>query len=312
MNHPAVQNASSWARRCPPVPGFAKTIFVDRHATASNVSGYPTTDQNKLRYIEGVGNRVTLARQLLCTLTPEARCDDTLVVGAGDGCECLWLSRLDGGRVTGLDRKGDGGAIEQRLLDDFGQLQSMPEAGPEAIELISDDICACSLADASFDRVLSWQTFEHIMDPAAALREIHRVLRPGGVAFIEYNPFFSIDGAHWVGTIDIPWAHARLADDEFEDAVTTLHPGRPAYAGRLVRKGINRMSHAQCRDFAHEAGFEVVEFLPRVRTEDALVLDDRILSQVLARYPQARPIDLLCRIVRVVLRKGDKGQSGLL
>ncbi|MAO21113.1 MAG: hypothetical protein CMJ35_04305 [Phycisphaerae bacterium] len=308
MKHPAVQSETSWARRCPPVPGFAETIYVDRHATATNVSGYPSTGQVDSGYIEGVGNRVRLARHLLGALTPDSRCADTLVVGAGDGCECVWLSRLDACRVIGIDLKPVG-SIDPRLLDGFAKMQSVPAspADGDAIELVADDICACSLPDASVDRILSWQTFEHIMDPAAALREMHRVLRPGGVAFIEYNPFFSIDGAHWVGTIDIPWAHARLDDEAFEEAVTTLHPGRPAYAGRLVRERINRMSHAQCRDFAHEAGFEVVEFLPRVRTEDALVLDDRILSQVLARYPQARPIDLLCRIVRVVLRKGEKG-----
>jgi SAM-dependent methyltransferase len=36
------------------------------------------------------------------------------------------------------------------------------------------------VADASFDRALSVQVLEYVSDPAAALAELHRALRPGG------------------------------------------------------------------------------------------------------------------------------------
>jgi 2-polyprenyl-3-methyl-5-hydroxy-6-metoxy-1,4-benzoquinol methylase len=35
-------------------------------------------------------------------------------------------------------------------------------------------------SDASFDTVISCETIEHVVEPLKALREIHRVLRPGG------------------------------------------------------------------------------------------------------------------------------------
>lgn len=35
-------------------------------------------------------------------------------------------------------------------------------------------------ADAAFDTVISCETIEHVVEPMRALREIHRVLRPGG------------------------------------------------------------------------------------------------------------------------------------
>lgn len=38
--------------------------------------------------------------------------------------------------------------------------------------------------DSSFDTVVSFQVIEHIKDDRAFLKEIHRVLRPGGVALI--------------------------------------------------------------------------------------------------------------------------------
>ena len=36
------------------------------------------------------------------------------------------------------------------------------------------------LDDESFDAVFAWMVIEHLHDPAAALREIHRLLKPDG------------------------------------------------------------------------------------------------------------------------------------
>lgn len=55
-----------------------------------------------------------------------------------------------------------------------------------------DDICASSMAAASFDLILCTEVIEHIADSAAALRGIRRLLRPGGVLVLStpqrYSP----------------------------------------------------------------------------------------------------------------------------
>lgn len=38
--------------------------------------------------------------------------------------------------------------------------------------------------DASFDGLVSFQVLEHVPDPSFSMREMHRVLKPGGLAFI--------------------------------------------------------------------------------------------------------------------------------
>ena len=42
------------------------------------------------------------------------------------------------------------------------------------------DMYALDVEDASFDVVHAHQVLQHLQDPVAALRELRRVLRPGG------------------------------------------------------------------------------------------------------------------------------------
>jgi SAM-dependent methyltransferase len=46
------------------------------------------------------------------------------------------------------------------------------------------DITALALADASFGAIICSHVLEHVPDDAAAMRELHRVLRPGGWAIV--------------------------------------------------------------------------------------------------------------------------------
>lgn len=54
----------------------------------------------------------------------------------------------------------------------------------------SEDLTRLTFPDASFDAVLSFDVFEHIPDYRSALREVFRVLRPGGRALLSF-PFAS-------------------------------------------------------------------------------------------------------------------------
>jgi SAM-dependent methyltransferase len=61
-------------------------------------------------------------------------------------------------------------------------------SGPGGVRC--EDVEHLTFDDATFDLVISQDVFEHVPDPDAGFREVHRVLRPGGrhVFTVPYDP----------------------------------------------------------------------------------------------------------------------------
>lgn len=55
-------------------------------------------------------------------------------------------------------------------------------------EDVKGDLCALPFPDARFDGVVLTEVLEHCKDPMTAVREVHRVLKPGGLALVT-SPF---------------------------------------------------------------------------------------------------------------------------
>ena len=104
---------------------------------------------------------LAIAGILLDRLPEPAR--SVLVVGCGSGREAAVLAHALQADVRGID-----------LVDQFD-----PEASKHA-RLERGDATAISYADESFDVVYSYHALEHIPESGRALREMRRVLRPGG------------------------------------------------------------------------------------------------------------------------------------
>jgi ubiquinone/menaquinone biosynthesis C-methylase UbiE len=83
------------------------------------------------------------------------------------------------------------------VAQDFGQYDGKGDVGLQTqtwdnsgLDIVSD-ITAIPLPDASVDAIMCTEVFEHIPDPAQAIREFGRLLKPGGY-FLITAPFASI------------------------------------------------------------------------------------------------------------------------
>ncbi|UNP28627.1 class I SAM-dependent methyltransferase [Lysobacter gummosus] len=86
----------------------------------------------------------------------------------------------------------------------------------ERFEFHAVDAMSTIYRDDLFDVVFSFNAFEHIPDPAAALREIVRVLKPGGMAYITFDPIWTCDfGSHFQHRVPRPWQHLISDDGQF-------------------------------------------------------------------------------------------------
>ncbi|MEU0276777.1 methyltransferase domain-containing protein [Streptomyces sp. NPDC006307] len=98
---------------------------------------------------------------------------DVLDVGCGPGTITADLAALVApGRVTAVDAAGD--VLEQARA-------VAAERGLDNVEFGVADVHALDFPDDSFDVVHAHQVLQHVGDPVAALREMRRVCRPGGV-----------------------------------------------------------------------------------------------------------------------------------
>ena len=68
--------------------------------------------------------------------------------------------------------------LDQRLLERLRHRRSNVRG------VVLEDVTRCTLASRSFDGVVAVEVIEHLVDDQAFVRQIERVLRPGGWAFL--------------------------------------------------------------------------------------------------------------------------------
>src|SRR4051794_14092568 len=113
------------------------------------------------------------AGYLLPALVPGTRLLD---VGCGPGTITIDLAaRLVPGEVVGVDRS-------ERVLQDARE--AAEAAGAANVTFQVADAYALPFEDGAFDVVHAHQVLQHLTDPVAALREMRRVTRPGGIVAV--------------------------------------------------------------------------------------------------------------------------------
>jgi SAM-dependent methyltransferase len=137
--------------------------------------------------------------------------DRVLDLGAGFGRHSFEAARR-GARVVALD------ASEHELAQVNATFAAMIDAGQVPADrrqgTVRADATRLPFADNSFDRVIASEVFEHIPDDLRAMRELHRVLRPGGTMAVTV-PAFLPELVCWALSEEyhapfVPGGHVRI------------------------------------------------------------------------------------------------------
>jgi arsenite methyltransferase len=115
--------------------------------------------------------------------------DAVLEIGFGGGAALAGILDRTRGRVAGIE-------ISEAMIDG-ARRRFRREIGQGRLEVGPGDVSEIPFEDGSFDRVLTVQTIYFWPDSAAGLREIHRVLKPGGTVLVATAAKEEMDKRSW-------------------------------------------------------------------------------------------------------------------
>ncbi|MDA0563039.1 methyltransferase domain-containing protein [Streptomonospora sp. S1-112] len=115
------------------------------------------------------------------TLLPVGPGHRVLDLGCGGGRHAFEVYRRGADIVAFDQNENDLAAV----ADMFAAMRAEGEAPADATaETVKGDALAMPFDDGAFDRVIAAEIFEHIPHDTAAMAELYRVLRPGGIAAV--------------------------------------------------------------------------------------------------------------------------------
>lgn len=134
--------------------------------------------------------------------------------------------RLESNRI--LDVGCGRGFVEQVVHAGGGTYIGMDFVQSRAgFRFVLGEAARLPFASSSFDGVFCIDAFEHIADPESAVAEFHRVLRPGGFAFLSVPNYSNVAGLvkfcceRWGAYAPLTWApFRRWQAQEYERPLT--------------------------------------------------------------------------------------------
>ncbi len=225
----------------------------------------------------------------------DVRTARVLEIGAGRGGKGIAYA-LAGMRVTSLD-------VDVSALQ-LGAAAARERQAP--LRLLAADGIRTPFAANAFDAILLDSVIEHVDDPFALLRECWRVLKPSGIVFVVFPPFYGPLSGHIDDYIPIPWFHL-LPREWVKRKLLAIKEPRGILTSRELYDVFTTLNHLtifQFRQFARRAGFafdywRVRPFLTHPGT--------RLVIGLLAALRRPSRLHNVCAVLTRARREFDLG-----
>jgi ubiquinone/menaquinone biosynthesis C-methylase UbiE len=277
----------------------------------------PAVEEMKMR-IDKQTKALTRIENFLQTQSLSFKGKKILEIGTYDGSSAYTFAAFGAKEILATDmaayyiNQTPGGVVSEnaiakknkeleKIRNAYAELIDQKDA--EKVHFIEDDISDSSVDSESVDAIVSWEVLEHITNPNEAFKQMARILKPGGFAFHEYNPFFSVDGGHSLCTLDFPWGHARLTDEDFERYYEEFRPNQKEVSLSFFKNNLNRMTLSHLNDCMEQNGLEPVSIIPWYNEADQAALTNDMLNECKNIHPTAEHVDLVAPIVWVLCKK---------
>jgi SAM-dependent methyltransferase len=215
--------------------GYHVLRALSRDGETGAMDGSAYTGRSKLDVLFGPGFREEIAGRTVVDF------------GCGTGAEAVDMAQHGAGRVIGID-------IQESFLE---------RARERAAEAGVAERCTFATRSPDLaDVIVAVDSFEHFADPAAILRSMREMLRPGGFVLASFGPtWYHPLGGHLFSVF--PWAHLvfteraliRWRSDFKTDGATRFEE---------VAGGLNRMTIARFEKIVAESpfAFDRLELVP--------------------------------------------------
>ena len=167
-----------------------------------------------------------------------------LDLGSGDG-NFLVAAAKKGARAVGLE-------LNQEYIDKSNKLAEIENVNIDVVQGLAEKM---PFIDNSFDFINISEVIEHVDDPGALLKEVYRVLKPSGQAYISVPNRFSFRDQHF-HLYFINWL-PRFTSDIFISIFGKHKDYSDQSAGLQRLKDMHYYTYGQMNKLAKSFGFTV-------------------------------------------------------
>ncbi|HLY09192.1 MAG TPA: methyltransferase domain-containing protein [Planctomycetota bacterium] len=207
-------------------------------------------------------------------LASAPRREAMLDVGCGTG-NVLRLAKRHFARCYGAD-------LSRPLLTELRRREGLPLATAEAFHL--------PLRDAVVDLVSMYALVHHLLDPRGAFHEAYRVLKPGGLLYLDHDPNWYFGRFHHL-YYRVRWSQS---------------PGFGSWDAELSEWHHTRsggLNPDRLRELLLRVGFRTVDVHYRITTNPALPLGFRVIRAAMRALARVHPFKSLHTHFRVLAAK---------